>query len=307
MDEQTPGVGSLKTALEAELSSATPDFGDVMARLSARGGEADYEEHVDLGEPPAIVAAACDALRARIEGSLQPRLRAAVVPPSFGDDRSGVRVWGVVVAIAVAALILGWVAVPSLFEGLQAASDDEGSLALDEAQRDERGGQVESSEDGSTAQRRVPARSVAPKPAPEPTPAVEEQQPETVAIPDAPAPLRTVRRSVDERIAALDARAQAKWKAGDRGGAARDFRKIVKIGGRRKAVELAYAELFALARQQGDDLSRLWRAYLRTFPKGRYAAEASAGLCRKAPLPDREDCWQAHRERFPKAGSAGRP
>ncbi|MEM6293898.1 MAG: hypothetical protein AAGA54_21660 [Myxococcota bacterium] len=126
-------------------------------------------------------------------------------------------------------------------------------------------------------------------------------------VPDALAPVRPLRRSVDERIEALDRRAQAKWKAGDRGGAARDFRKIVKIGGRRKAVELAYAELFALARQRGDDLSSLWRDYLRTFPKGRYAAEASAGLCRKAPQPDREGCWQAHRERFPKAGSAGRP
>ena len=105
--------------------------------------------------------------------------------------------------------------------------------------------------------------------------------------------------SIDERIAALDQLAQQRWRAGDRPGAMKAFRSIVRIGGRRAAVELAYAELFALARQSGQNMTGLWSSYLKRFPKGRYAAEASAGLCRLKQGAAADTCWSAHRNRFP--------
>jgi hypothetical protein len=136
--------------------------------------------------------------------------------------------------------------------------------------------------------------------------------PATEALPEQAAPTETLEARpskarevpVEQRLRVLDARAQQRWAAGDLAGARKDFRAIVRIGGRRKQVELAYAELFALARQGGQPLPPLWRAYLRRFPKGRYAAEASAGLCRAASPQTRADCWDAHRARFGDASGA---
>jgi hypothetical protein len=105
--------------------------------------------------------------------------------------------------------------------------------------------------------------------------------------------------SVEEQIATLDTAAQALWREGNLVQAQSKFREITRIGGLRRAVELAYAELFALVRQQGGDPQPVWREYLQRFPKGRYAEDAQAGLCRRASGGERERCWAQYRERFP--------
>ncbi len=133
----------------------------------------------------------------------------------------------------------------------------------------------------------VPDAVVVPE-EPEPEP---ESEPEPVV--DAPAP------SLAERLESLDASAQAAWRRGDLKKAERGYRTIVRLGGRREAAEMAYGELFALVRQRGGDLPALWRAYLRKFPRGRYAEDVAAGLCRRTPAAERDACWTRYRTRFP--------
>lgn len=95
------------------------------------------------------------------------------------------------------------------------------------------------------------------------------------------------------RLAELDAQAYALLRAGQHEQAARQFRTIVKIGGRSEYAELAFGELFSLARRDSlsDELDELWSAYLKRFPRGRYADAARAGLCRRTPEPNKPACW----------------
>jgi hypothetical protein len=43
----------------------------------------------------------------------------------------------------------------------------------------------------------------------------------------------------------------------------------------------------------------LWSQYLEVFPKGRFADDARAGLCRHAPTDARASCWQQYLDDFP--------
>jgi tetratricopeptide (TPR) repeat protein len=122
----------------------------------------------------------------------------------------------------------------------------------------------------------VPARPVGP-PVPEPASDQTEVPPEL---------------DTGDRLAELDAQAYALLRAGQHEQAVRKFRLIVKIGGSSEYAELAYGELFALARREGDDeLDELWQAYLKRFPRGRYADAARAGLCRRISEPNDRACW----------------
>ena len=107
-----------------------------------------------------------------------------------------------------------------------------------------------------------------------------------------------------DRVRALDAEAQARWRAGDRKGAHASFRQIIKIAGRSRYADLAYGDLFTLARQRGDRGAELalWREYLECFPKGRFADDARAGVCRRAHAADaskRVACWRRYLDDFP--------
>lgn len=131
----------------------------------------------------------------------------------------------------------------------------------------------------------VPLASSARMPAePEPAPVPDEasESGERASKPDTAA-----------RLAELDAQAYALLRAGQHEQAARQFRTIVKIGGRSEYAELAFGELFALARRDGssDELDELWSAYLKRFPRGRYADAARAGLCRRTAEPNKAACW----------------
>jgi hypothetical protein len=105
-----------------------------------------------------------------------------------------------------------------------------------------------------------------------------------------------------ERLRELDAQAQALWRAGDLDGAEGLFEEIVAKGGKSSLADVAYGDLLTLARQRGKQAHEieLWRAYLRRFPRGRHADDASAGLCRRMSGASAVTCWQSYLEEFPK-------
>ena len=131
---------------------------------------------------------------------------------------------------------------------------------------------------------------------PEPEPAAEPE-------PSDPSASRTKRRMTKaQRLKALADQAQAHWRAGRRDEARRLFERVVAEGGRSRAAEMAYADLFTLASQAGDTATqrKRWRAYLRRFPRGRFADDARAGLCRSAAAAKRQACWTDYLEDFPR-------
>jgi hypothetical protein len=134
-----------------------------------------------------------------------------------------------------------------------------------------------------------------PMPPPQPE-AQPETQPETQPHADT-----AKTRSLDERVAALDDEAQRQWAAGELEAAEEAFRAIIKLAGRNRHADLAYGDLFTLTHQRKDDQAELelWREYLRRFPKGRFADDARAGLCRRGPEAERTSCWQAYLRDFP--------
>ena len=102
--------------------------------------------------------------------------------------------------------------------------------------------------------------------------------------------------SLAERLRSLDERAQAQWQAGDRHGAEQSYGELIRLAEARPVAELAYADLFSIARQAGrvDRMRARWSEYLGQFPEGRFADDARAGLCRTAPGSDRARCWATY-------------
>jgi len=107
--------------------------------------------------------------------------------------------------------------------------------------------------------------------------------------------------SLVERLRRLDGEAEAKWEAGDLAGAEALYREIAGLAPGSRAADLAYGDLFSLARQRrgSDEEVALWREYLQVFPRGRYADDARAGLCRRADEGLRAACWRDYAADFP--------
>lgn len=108
-------------------------------------------------------------------------------------------------------------------------------------------------------------------------------------------------------IAELEAKAQAQWAAGELEQAQASYREIIALAGRRREADLAYGDLFTLARQRGNPAVELalWREYLDVLPNGRFADDARAGLCRRASANDRDGCWREYLVDFPKGVHTG--
>ena len=170
----------------------------------------------------------------------------------------------------------------------------------------------------------VPSTSSAEAPAPAGSPAAAPTVPadSRAAAPDEPAPTvpadssaartagprprRPAAARPEARPAAaggpsLEDEAQALWERGELAAAERKYREIVDLAGRSARAELAYGDLFALARQLrgADGQADAWREYLARFPAGRFADDARAGLCARAAEGARATCWRDYLERHP--------
>lgn len=139
----------------------------------------------------------------------------------------------------------------------------------------------------------TPQPEAVPAPPSEPAPSPKRRAP---SIDREPAP------SVDETLDALDAEARRAWKRGDLAAAQAGFEALVRTGGTKAITDLAFGDLFELARQRHDAAAeaKLWERYVRRFPSGRYVDEARAGLCRRASGDAATRCWRAYLDDRPR-------
>ena len=129
--------------------------------------------------------------------------------------------------------------------------------------------------------------------------------------PVAPAPVPKARKPIDPtpapaetltaQLRRLGGEAEAAWQSGDYAGAERLHRQVIGLAPGSRAADLSYGDLFTLARQRSGPAQEqaLWREYLAAFPRGRYADDARAGLCRRAEPDERAACWQQYLTDFP--------
>ena len=215
--------------------------------------------------------------------------------------------WG---AVAAAAAVLLAVASPMLATRLATSQGDPNQASFRERSADS--SQAAEREESTPAPRRTvsPAPAVQPEPTPEPAPEpTPEPTPEpaqdTVEPEQSPVPkarkARAPAMTLDEQLRTLDAEAEAAWQSGDYAGAEARFRQIVALSPGSRAADLSYGDLFTLARQRSgpEQEKALWREYLAALPRGRYADDARAGLCRRGEPEERPACWQQYLTDFP--------
>jgi hypothetical protein len=224
-----------------------------------------------------------------------------------GRGRGPLRAIGLAVG-AVAAVALGWLALGDATLLSRHGNDAPTEQAVDS------GVDLASAEGHAVQRKPTRARAskskaeavVPPEPEPETEEIVEiEEAPEEVAPEPEPRHRATTshkgpRQGKDDRLRALLDRAEAQWRAGDVHGAEDTLGQLLRKGGHSRHVQSAYADLFLLAHQAGDDNERrrLWKSYLRRFPRGRYADDARAGLCRTAAADQTNRCWDAYLDDF---------
>lgn len=337
MSEREPWETDVVSALERRIAAhgARPDFLDVVERAHALGPVAVPEEALAQADALAIAAAEVEArgpaddeavvdawlhdVRAAVERKVEERRERALEPLPAPPARRGLW-WIVGAAVAAAALlvvgvgqVVRMVADPAE-PAEQALHMNDGTGVTGTADAVEpRRHEVVTPRRTSTDERPEPV--VVPEPV-EPVEAVAAEAVETAtsepaALAEAAAaPSRTSAMRGDrdrDRFAALAEAAQAHWRAGRRAEAQRLFAKIVAEAGRARAAEMAYADLFTLASQSADVAAQRqwWKSYLRRFPRGRFADDARAGLCREAATGEQVTCWQAYLDDFPHGSFRG--
>ncbi|HEY0133805.1 MAG TPA: hypothetical protein VGB85_06980, partial [Nannocystis sp.] len=146
-----------------------------------------------------------------------------------------------------------------------------------------------------------PATPVEPEAPVEPAPIVEAPAEQPVPKVRKPAPPPAAAETLAARLRRLGAEAEQAWQSGDPAGAERRHREIIALAPGSRAADLSYGDLFTLARQRSgsEQETSLWREYLTAFPRGRYADDARAGLCRRAAPDERAACWQQYLTDFP--------
>ncbi|MBK8235719.1 MAG: hypothetical protein IPK74_09205 [Deltaproteobacteria bacterium] len=296
-------LGLLGEDLDASLGAWSgdampPGFADVVARAMRQGAVLDEDalerarvlDQLDddelahaakVGDVDDFIADARDFVAAQGVDE---------APPMLPPRRARRRPWVIGVSLAAAAamvLLVGGVVQQLRTHAVEASATDgsEFSHAPDHASAQETEGVV---------QPRAASPRVQPRPTPEPQHEAEAE-PESMVEPEpAAATPSPPRASFD--AAGLDAQARAAWRDGDLGLAQRRLEQLVRRGGRSTLVDLAYGDLFALARQrdQPSKLRSYWRAYVERFPKGRFIDDARAGLCRSLGGDAQVRCWASY-------------
>ncbi len=323
-------VADTRAAWDREWSTTPgrPDFDDVMDRVergAASDGGPEVATVVEMRRPDATMLAAEDGAvdaviadtRAVVEREVEARRR----PTPNGrleeeTARTGVRTprGSVVGMLLAAAGLLGVcsLAAPRVFDA-----------SIDDAMPEQAVHSSAELDDGGVAQirkRSVSARPATappsvprppvepvPEPIPEPTPALGAAPADLPSedLPDAartrPRPAKARRGSAGVDLRTMAERADQRWKGGDLDEARALLLQIVRRGGRSQQAEMAYADLFTLAKQRKDrrGRTRLFRGYLRKFPQGRFAEDARAGLCRVVADAQRAKCWNDYRRMHP--------
>ncbi|MFO0633243.1 MAG: hypothetical protein U0168_10360 [Nannocystaceae bacterium] len=320
-DALDPGLRRFCDALAERVDGeivravAVPDAADVLVRARAIDAQAVpsawsaaiEDEIVPLAERRALarehddaaVAAFAGALRGAIERDLQERGMAEIpAPPRRTRPRVAL---GVGLAVLAAGLVAALVALTPRWMEREGTGD--ASSAMQTLQRGEATDAWQASDGVPPAERTTPRRSEPSPPEPPPQ-ASSETTSATTTEPEPPGAAKPRPPSLDE----LAEQAEVAWRAGDLDGAEQRLRRIIARGGRSQRAELAWGDLFALARQRDGASGPVphWRAYLRQFPRGRYAEDARAGLCRRAEgEADTRACWSEYLRAHP-AGSHAR-
>jgi hypothetical protein len=298
--------------LERLASACVPDFADVLARA----------RRLSAGEPEPSLAAArgLDALdddaleRATYIGGLDELLHSAreeaalhaehieqaELPPVPVPMRRAATRWAglaVLAAAIVAALALGWGlradrVLLGRSHGYSGASRTHAPQVWSQALLDV------TPRAAARAPRTAGPRTSAPVPSVAPLPSVAPR-PQIVAPTQRVAPRRA---SVPvDALTELDRTARAAWQRGELAAAEAALEQLVARGRRGALVDIAYGDLFELARQRRDPAkeARLWRRYLKAFPRGRYSDDAHAGLCRAAQGDAAIVCWRRYLDARP--------
>lgn len=277
-------------------TQALPDVVDVVARARALAPNAVPAEW--LARAKALPVAEAPATTPAVEGGLgfflgevrrqlDDQVRAGVTERRGGRSGRGRLQHWLVAAIAIAAVAVASLGIahyvaepvsldarPSAAEQLSATRPDEGTPVLPRA--------IEPAP-------RVPAElpdTTAPLPS---NPATPPKLQRPARLP--PAPLHG-----EASLEALEREAQRLWAAGDLAGARDRFERIASKGGRTEIAELALGDLISLAMRSRDRtrLRMAWARYVQRFPRGRYADDARAGLCRTNAAVDRPACWREY-------------
>jgi hypothetical protein len=308
----------MSAARDAVLSAAgdhqaTPDFAETVQRAHQIDHEAVPMQHVEaaraLAEVLPMRAAALepgpvdaefgdflsDVVTQRDEVAAKRRLGSIPATPGI-EAPSSRRGWAVGLLAAAAVVAIGFGLGSFARTADQAGADDQIQQAVHQDEPEATTDNAQHREpDPKPSRAFVPAPIEAdPPPTVEPEETAEEAEPQKVAKP---------RPSKDAEMKQLDAEAQARWRAGDLPGAEAKFRELIRRAPSRHWVELAYGDLFPLARQAhgAEYEQRLWAEYLRNYPRGRHADDARAGLCRRTTAGDERDaCWTEYLADFPR-------
>ncbi len=285
----------------------------------------------EFGVPDEALGEFLSDVREVVEADVQER-RLAAIPSAPGTERvstAGRWRW----AMAAAAVILLGIGVGlgsfgETLRGVQGPGDAKFQAPHSRVDADEGSERADVLQRSSSASARRSPKAEAPELVPELEPIEEAEPSQPVPTPDDPtageddgdsARARAAAAAIamkpeeakptlDDRLKALDEDAQERWRRGDLEGAEEVFRELIRRGGRRARVQLAYGDLFVLVRQaRGAAGERdVWQEYLKRFPKGPHADDARAGLCRRAEDDARGACWERYLEDFPRGAHRAR-
>ncbi len=295
-------VDHATAAAEADCETTElPSFGAVVTRARVLDSSLPEMTGIRVSPPPALpdgdgLDLFIDSARAQAESECRERERAGI-PARRSPSRW--RFTSVSLG-AAAAVVAGWLGLMALQDEPGRAMVGDTGMTPQAAASAERAGTETVEHRGSPAPVTMPTHPVeeASDPAEEGTAPADLRRP-SVTPPETRR--RTPGEDLDGRLRRMDEEAEAALRAGDAILADRLYTEIIRLGGWRPVVELAYADRFTLAHDSGDPARqrRLWTQYLRRFPRGRLADDARAGLCRQAPTTAARSCWGAYLVDFP--------